>query len=195
MPPATRQFADMDNWRTVLGTRRLATRRERRRPDLCEPGPARTRADPAVADAPGSAPPRRAVLASCSPHPTREPRRTRRSPPRRCSTSPPTTSTPTRSAGCAILSSHTGGLIVISHDVELLADVVNRVWFLDAVRGEADVYNMGWVPRRPRHRRATSPPGTRQRRTQRPPHCAPRRPRWAPRPPKPLRAEHVAPRR
>ncbi|MFN8225907.1 MAG: ABC-F family ATP-binding cassette domain-containing protein [Mycobacterium sp.] len=42
------------------------------------------------------------------------------------------------------LSSHTGGLIVISHDVELLADVVNRVWFLDAVRGEADVYNMGW---------------------------------------------------
>ncbi|MCW1956975.1 MAG: ATP-binding cassette domain-containing protein, partial [Mycobacterium sp.] len=26
----------------------------------------------------------------------------------------------------------------------LLAEVVNRVWFLDAVRGEADVYNMGW---------------------------------------------------
>jgi len=42
------------------------------------------------------------------------------------------------------LQSHTGGLVVISHDVELLADVVNRVWFLDAVRGEADVYNMGW---------------------------------------------------
>nr|WP_240962669.1 ABC-F family ATP-binding cassette domain-containing protein [Antrihabitans stalactiti] len=42
------------------------------------------------------------------------------------------------------LQSHDGGLIVISHDVELLADVVNRVWFLDAVRGEADVYNMGW---------------------------------------------------
>jgi ATPase subunit of ABC transporter with duplicated ATPase domains len=40
--------------------------------------------------------------------------------------------------------SHTGGLVIISHDVELLADVVNRVWFLDAVRGEADVYNMGW---------------------------------------------------
>ncbi len=34
--------------------------------------------------------------------------------------------------------------MVISHNVELLADVVNRVWFLDAVRGEADVYNMGW---------------------------------------------------
>ncbi|MGK2865156.1 MAG: ABC-F family ATP-binding cassette domain-containing protein [Mycobacterium sp.] len=42
------------------------------------------------------------------------------------------------------LQSHTGGLVVISHDVELLADVVNRVWFLDAVRGEADIYNMGW---------------------------------------------------
>ncbi len=42
------------------------------------------------------------------------------------------------------LQNHDGGLIVISHDVDLLADVVNRVWFLDAVRGEADVYNMGW---------------------------------------------------
>ncbi|KUI27828.1 ABC transporter [Mycobacterium sp. IS-1742] len=42
------------------------------------------------------------------------------------------------------LQNHTGGLVVISHDVELLAAVVNRVWFLDAVRGEADVYNMGW---------------------------------------------------
>ena len=42
------------------------------------------------------------------------------------------------------LQSHTGGLVVISHNVELIADVVNRVWFLDAVRGEADVYNMGW---------------------------------------------------
>jgi ATPase subunit of ABC transporter with duplicated ATPase domains len=28
--------------------------------------------------------------------------------------------------------------------VDLLADVVNRVWFLDAVRGEVDVYNMTW---------------------------------------------------
>ncbi|OBC13515.1 ABC transporter [Mycobacterium sp. 852013-50091_SCH5140682] len=42
------------------------------------------------------------------------------------------------------LQNHAGGLVVISHNVELLADVVNRVWFLDAVRGEADVYNMGW---------------------------------------------------
>jgi ATPase subunit of ABC transporter with duplicated ATPase domains len=42
------------------------------------------------------------------------------------------------------LKNHTGGLVMISHNVDLLADVVNRVWFLDAVRGEADIYNMGW---------------------------------------------------
>ena len=43
------------------------------------------------------------------------------------------------------LSKHEGGLIMISHDVELLDAVCNKVWFLDAVRGEADVYNMGWA--------------------------------------------------
>ena len=42
------------------------------------------------------------------------------------------------------LRAHNGGLVIISHNVELLADVVNKVWFLDAVRGEVDVYNMGW---------------------------------------------------
>ena len=42
------------------------------------------------------------------------------------------------------LSRHEGGLIMISHDVELLDAVCNKVWFLDAVRAEADVYNMGW---------------------------------------------------
>ena len=42
------------------------------------------------------------------------------------------------------LKNYSGGLVIISHDVNLLAEVVNRVWFLDAVRGEADVYNMGW---------------------------------------------------
>jgi ATPase subunit of ABC transporter with duplicated ATPase domains len=42
------------------------------------------------------------------------------------------------------LRSYSGGLVIISHDVGLLAEVVNRVWFLDAVRGEADIYNMGW---------------------------------------------------
>ena len=66
-------------------------------------------------------------------------------PPRCCSTNPPTTSTPTRSAGCATsCRAHNGGLVIISHNVDLLAEVVNRVWFLDAVRGEVDVYNMGW---------------------------------------------------
>ncbi|PRY37203.1 ABC-F family ATP-binding cassette domain-containing protein [Umezawaea tangerina] len=42
------------------------------------------------------------------------------------------------------LKSHEGGLVVISHDVDLLDDVVNKVWFLDATRGEVDLYNMGW---------------------------------------------------
>ena len=42
------------------------------------------------------------------------------------------------------LAKHEGGLIMISHDVELLDAVCNKVWFLDAVRAEADVYNMGW---------------------------------------------------
>jgi ATPase subunit of ABC transporter with duplicated ATPase domains len=42
------------------------------------------------------------------------------------------------------LKAHDGGLVVISHDVDLLAAVVNKVWFLDAIRGEADVYNMDW---------------------------------------------------
>ncbi|SFB20753.1 ATPase components of ABC transporters with duplicated ATPase domains [Amycolatopsis marina] len=42
------------------------------------------------------------------------------------------------------LKSHEGGLVVISHDVELLGEVVNKVWFLDATRGELDHYNMSW---------------------------------------------------
>jgi ATPase subunit of ABC transporter with duplicated ATPase domains len=42
------------------------------------------------------------------------------------------------------LKSFGGGLVIISHDVDLLAAVVNKVWFLDAVRGELDLYNMGW---------------------------------------------------
>jgi len=43
-----------------------------------------------------------------------------------------------------LLKAHTAGLVVISHNVDLLAEVVNRVWFLDAMRGEVDVYNMTW---------------------------------------------------
>ncbi|MGA8116602.1 MAG: ABC-F family ATP-binding cassette domain-containing protein [Actinocatenispora sp.] len=42
------------------------------------------------------------------------------------------------------LAGHKGGLIVISHDVDLLADVVNKVWYLDANRSVVDIYNVGW---------------------------------------------------
>lgn len=42
------------------------------------------------------------------------------------------------------LAKHEGGLIMISHDVELLGAVCNKIWYLDAVRSEADVYNMGF---------------------------------------------------
>ena len=44
----------------------------------------------------------------------------------------------------AFLRQHTGGLIVISHDVGLLEAVVNKVWNLDANRAALDVYNVGW---------------------------------------------------
>jgi ATPase subunit of ABC transporter with duplicated ATPase domains len=44
----------------------------------------------------------------------------------------------------SFLASHDGGLVVISHDTELLAAVVNKVWYLDATRSEVDVYNVGW---------------------------------------------------
>ncbi|MFA7265226.1 MAG: ABC-F family ATP-binding cassette domain-containing protein [Candidatus Nanopelagicales bacterium] len=42
------------------------------------------------------------------------------------------------------LGSHTGGLVIISHDVELLAAVVNKVAFLDGDRQVLDHYNVGW---------------------------------------------------
>ncbi len=37
-----------------------------------------------------------------------------------------------------------GGLIVISHDTDLLATVVNKVYHLDADRTVIDIYNVGW---------------------------------------------------
>ncbi|MBC7518051.1 MAG: ABC-F family ATP-binding cassette domain-containing protein [Microbacteriaceae bacterium] len=37
-----------------------------------------------------------------------------------------------------------GGLIVISHDIELVEETVNRVFYLDANRTVIDVYNMNW---------------------------------------------------
>ncbi len=42
------------------------------------------------------------------------------------------------------LKAYKGGLVVISHDVDLLDAVVNRVFHLDANRAELDVYNLGW---------------------------------------------------
>jgi ATPase subunit of ABC transporter with duplicated ATPase domains len=42
------------------------------------------------------------------------------------------------------LQHHQGGLVVISHDVALLENTVNKVIHLDANRAEIDVYNMGW---------------------------------------------------
>ncbi len=42
------------------------------------------------------------------------------------------------------LGGHKGGLVVISHDVNLLDAVVNKVWYLDANRSVIDTYNVGW---------------------------------------------------
>ncbi|MYU04505.1 ATP-binding cassette domain-containing protein, partial [Streptomyces sp. SID8366] len=42
------------------------------------------------------------------------------------------------------LKTYRGGFIVISHDVDLVETVVNKVFYLDANRSNIDVYNMGW---------------------------------------------------
>jgi ATPase subunit of ABC transporter with duplicated ATPase domains len=42
------------------------------------------------------------------------------------------------------LRAYQGGLIVISHDVDLVETTVNRVFYLDANRQKIDIYNMGW---------------------------------------------------
>jgi ATPase subunit of ABC transporter with duplicated ATPase domains len=42
------------------------------------------------------------------------------------------------------LKNYSGGFIVISHDVELVGETVNRVFYLDANRQVIDIYNMGW---------------------------------------------------
>jgi ATPase subunit of ABC transporter with duplicated ATPase domains len=39
---------------------------------------------------------------------------------------------------------HSGGMVVISHDVGLLEHVCTRVFHLDATRAEIDIYNVGW---------------------------------------------------
>lgn len=42
------------------------------------------------------------------------------------------------------LRDYPGGLVVISHDIDLVGETVNRVFYLDANRQSIDVYNMGW---------------------------------------------------
>ncbi len=42
------------------------------------------------------------------------------------------------------LKQYRGAAIVISHDVQLIEESVNRVFYLDANREVVDVYNMGW---------------------------------------------------
>ncbi len=42
------------------------------------------------------------------------------------------------------LKNHAGGLIVISHDTDLLEATVNKVYNLDANRATIDQYNLGW---------------------------------------------------
>ncbi|MFE4228483.1 ABC-F family ATP-binding cassette domain-containing protein [Arthrobacter sp. NPDC056886] len=42
------------------------------------------------------------------------------------------------------LKNHQGGLIVISHDTELLEATVNKVFLLDPNRAQIDFYNMDW---------------------------------------------------
>src|SRR3954471_1468861 len=42
------------------------------------------------------------------------------------------------------LKGYSGGVIVISHDVQLVEEVVNKVFYLDANRQVIDIYNMGW---------------------------------------------------
>ncbi|MFF3611904.1 ABC-F family ATP-binding cassette domain-containing protein [Streptomyces sp. NPDC002580] len=43
------------------------------------------------------------------------------------------------------LAGHRSGLVLISHDTSLLADVVNRVFHLDPRRATVDVHNTGWA--------------------------------------------------
>ena len=42
------------------------------------------------------------------------------------------------------LTNYAGGLVIISHDVNLIETVVNKVFYIDANRNVIDVYNMGW---------------------------------------------------
>ena len=42
------------------------------------------------------------------------------------------------------LVNYSGGLVIISHDVNLIETVVNKVFYIDGNRNVIDVYNLGW---------------------------------------------------
>ena len=42
------------------------------------------------------------------------------------------------------LKTYRGGLVIISHDIDLVETVVNKVFYLDANRAQIDQYNMSW---------------------------------------------------
>ncbi|MDC4233379.1 ATP-binding cassette domain-containing protein [Actinomyces sp. B33] len=42
------------------------------------------------------------------------------------------------------ITTFSGGVMMISHDVKLLGETVNQVFFLDASRAEIDIYHLGW---------------------------------------------------
>lgn len=44
----------------------------------------------------------------------------------------------------SFLQSFTGGLLIISHDTNLIAETVNKVFHLDANRAVIDIYSMSW---------------------------------------------------
>src|SRR5262249_1294404 len=62
------------------------------------------------------------------------------------------------------LRNYRGGLVVISHDADLIEQVVNKVFHLDANRAALDIYNVGWkayleqreTDERRRHRERTN---------------------------------------
>lgn len=44
----------------------------------------------------------------------------------------------------SFLTDFTGSILIITHDVSLLGDVANRIFFLDSARAKIDIYNMNY---------------------------------------------------